>query len=95
MYNSISTVIPKRMKIRLRPMDVRPEVMAVEHTHTEQVEPDMIPLAAVTAIVPNMEAILLAPDEAVMAVLATEVTKPTEQLLLAPITPHVSKPLNG
>ena len=87
-------------------MDVRPEVMAVEHTHTEQVEPDMIPLAAVTAIVPNMEAILLAPDEtvmevpatpamAVMAVLATEVTKPTEQLLLAPITPHVSKPLNG
>ena len=78
----------------------------MEHTHTEQVEPDMIPLAAVTAIVPNMEAILLAPDEtvmevpataamAVMAVLATEVTKPTEQLLLAPITPHVSKLRNG
>ena len=87
----------------------------MEHTHTEQVGPDMILPAAVTAIVPNMEAILLAPDEAVMevpataapvvtaatpamavmAVLATEVTKPTEQLLLAPITPHVSKPLNG
>ena len=73
------------------------------------------PPAAVTAIAPNMEVILLAPDEAVMEVpataapvvtaatpamavmafLATEVTKPTEQPLLAPITPYVSTLHNG